>query len=184
VHDGIDQRLADWLEAQPVFFVGTAPLDASGHVNLSPKGNRNEFAVTGPLTVAYLEQTGSGAETIAHLRENGRIVIMACAFDGPPRIVRLHGRGRAVRPGTPEWPELAAGLAARGCDPDGDGVRSIVVVDVERVADSCGFGVPLLSFDGHRTAMEDWSGRKGRDGIAAYQDEKNRISLDGLPALG
>jgi hypothetical protein len=183
IYDGIDERLGAWLEGQPVFFVGTAPLTGDGHINVSPKGNRNELAVIGPRQVAYLEQTGSGVETVAHLRENGRIVVMMCAFAGPPRIVRVHGRGRAVTPGEAEWPELRGALATRGCDPDGPGVRSIIVVDVTRIADSCGYGVPLMAFTSHRPTMDEWSDRKGVDGIAAYKDEKNRFSLDGLPGL-
>jgi hypothetical protein len=183
IHDAIDERLTAWLEAQPVFFVATAPLAADGHVNVSPKGNRHELAVLGPKTVAYLDQTGSGAETLAHLRENGRIVLMACAFTGPPRIVRLHGEGRAVVPGDGSWPGLASQLAARGADPGGPGARSIIKVEVDRVADSCGYGVPLMAFEDHRDMMNDWSARKGPQGIAAYQAEKNRSSIDGLPAL-
>lgn len=179
----ITERLAQWLEAQPVFFVASAPSGAGGHVNLSPKGNRNELAVLGPTSLAYLDQTGSGAETIAHIRENGRLVVMACAFSGPPRIVRFHGQARVVRPGEPEWDGLAAAVRQRGGAPDAVGVRSIVVLEVERVADSCGYGVPLMALEGHRPTMEEWAARKGTDGIAAYQEEKNGYSIDGLPAL-
>jgi hypothetical protein len=182
-YHSVDQRLKDWLEAVPVFFVATAPLAGDGHVNLSPKGNRRELVVLGPHAVAYLDQTGSGAETIAHLKENGRIVLMACAFNGPPRIVRLHGLGRAVIPGYGDWDELAAKLAAGGAGLDGPGVRSIIHIDVTRVADSCGYGVPLMAFESHRGAMDEWSRRKGPDGIAAYQAEKNGLSIDGLAAL-
>ena len=183
-YEGVDARLAEWLQAQPVFFVGTAPSGSAGHVNVSPKGNRGELAVVSPSTVAYLDQTGSGAETIAHLRENGRLVIMACAFSGPPRIVRLHGRGRAVFPGDGEWAGLAEWVRSAGGDPDGVGTRSIVVLEVERVADSCGYGVPLMAFEGHRTRMDEWASRKGADGIAQYQADKNASSIDDLPALG
>jgi hypothetical protein len=183
IHEVIDETLTAWLEAQPVFFVATAPLAAAGHVNVSPKGNRHELAVLGPKTVAYLDQTGSGAETLAHLRENGRIVLMACAFTGPPRIVRLHGQGRVVMPGDDSWPALASHLAARGADPAETNARSIITVEVDRVADSCGYGVPLMAFEEHRDTMNEWSARKGPEGIAAYQAEKNRSSIDGLPAL-
>lgn len=182
-YDAIDTRLAGWLQAQPIFFVGTAPLDASGHVNVSPKGNRGELVVLDEQRVAYLEQTGSGVETIAHLQENGRIVVTWCAFDGAPRIVRVHGRGRVVRPEEDGWVELAAAFRAVGGDPDGCGVRSAIVVDVERVADSCGFGVPLMTFTAHRPAMDKWSEGKGAEGIAAYQATKNARSIDGLPGL-
>ncbi|MHB8505979.1 MAG: pyridoxamine 5'-phosphate oxidase family protein [Acidimicrobiales bacterium] len=183
VHDGIDERLASWMESQPVFFVGTAPLAGDGHVNVSPKGNRGELAVVGPRRVAYLEQTGSGVETLAHLQDNGRIVIMLCAFGGPPRIVRIHGRGHAVTTAEADWPLLGDAFRARGGDPDGVGVRSIVVVDAERIADSCGYGVPLMQFQAHRTTMDEWAGRKGAVGISEYQAEHNRASVDGLPGV-
>lgn len=183
IYDGIDQRLATWLEGQPVFFVGTAPLSAEGHINVSPKGNRKELAVLGQYEVAYLDQTGSGIETVAHLGENGRIIVMACAFSGPPRIVRIHGRGEAVTPGNPGWDELASKLEAKGADSSATGVRCIIRIAVERVADSCGYGVPLMSFERHRDALDKSADRKGLDGIAAYQQEKNTHSIDGLPGL-
>src|SRR5208282_64317 len=154
-----------------VFFVATAPLSADGMVNCSPKGNRGEFAVLGPTTVAYLDQTGSGVETIAHLRENGRVVLMFCAFAGPPRIVRLHGRGRIVPADSPEFGALASTFERAA----GAGARSIVVVDVTRIADSCGYGVPLMSFGEHRATMDQWANRKGREGIREYWSEKNRV---------
>ena len=138
-YDRIDERLAAWLGDQPVFFTATAPLADDGHINCSPKGNRGEFVVLGDTSVAYVDQTGSGVETIAHLAENGRIVIMFCAFAGPPRIVRLHGAGRAVPVGTDGFDDLSRQFPR----PCGVGVRSIVVVSVERIADSCGYGVPL-----------------------------------------
>lgn len=178
-YDTIDERLAAWLEEQPVFFVATAPLAGDGHVNCSPKGNRQELKVAGGRQVMYLDQTGSGIETLAHLEENGRIVLMFCAFTGPPRIVRLHGRGRAVPPGSAEF----ASLAGRFPGAAGPGVRDVVVVDVDRVADSCGYGVPLMTFEGHRSKMDEWSERKGRDGIVDYWAEKNAASIDGLPGM-
>lgn len=178
-YDGIDDRLAAWIESQPVFFVATAPLAAEGHVNCSPKGNRQELRVVGPRRVAYLDQTGSGIETIAHLGENGRIILMFCAFEGPPRIVRVHGRGRAVPRGEPEFAELA-GWFPRSA---GVGVRSVVVTDAERVSDSCGYGVPLMTFAGHRPTMDQWAERKGSGGIRTYWADKNAASLDGLPGM-
>lgn len=177
--DAIDDRLATWLTGQPVFFVATAPLAADGHVNCSPKGNRDELVVLDSRRIAFLDQTGSGVETIAHLQENGRIVVMWCAFEGPPRIVRVHGSGCAVRPGEPVF----AGLADRFPGGDGPGVRSVIVVDVERVSDSCGYGVPRMGFEGHRRTMDKWVERKGADGIAAYQSAHNARSLDGLPGV-
>lgn len=178
-YDTIDDRLANWMEAQPVFFVATAPLAADGHVNCSPKGNRQEFAVLDGSRVMYLDQTGSGIETVAHLKENGRIVVMFCAFSGPPRIVRLHGRGRAVLAGSAEFDSLRSRFPGAS----GPGVRGVVVVDVDRVADSCGYAVPLMSFDTHRTVLDEWSDRKGRDGVVRYWSEKNSTSLDGLPGV-
>jgi hypothetical protein len=175
----IDGPLAEWLVAQPMFFISTAPLSDEGFINCSPKGNRNEFAVLGPQRVAYLDQTGSGIETIAHLRENGRIVVMFCSFSGPPRIVRLHGVGRSVVRDAPEFEALAElfpGASAVG-------VRSIILVEVKRVSDSCGFGVPLMHFDDHRPTMEQWANRKGVDGIRDYWSEKNRRSIDDLEGL-
>lgn len=173
----IDDALRDWLAAQHVFFVATAPSGDDGHVNCSPKGG-DSFAVLGPLRVAYLDRVGSGVETIAHVRQNGRIVLMWCAFEGAPRIVRLHGRGRIVRPGDAEYAELRRAFAGPEL-----GVRAIVLVDVTRVGDSCGFGVPLLRHEGPREVMNAWAEKKGADGVAAYIREKNAQSLDGLPAL-
>lgn len=178
-YDVIDERLAAFVESQPVFFVATAPLAADGFVNCSPKGNRGELAVVGPKQIAYLDQTGSGVETIAHLRENGRIVIMLCAFEGPPRIVRFHGRGDVVAVGSPGYEELAPSFPGA----HGVGVRAIVTVEVSRVADSCGYGVPVMDFSRHRSTMDEWAERKGADGIHAYQVEKNGHSLDGLAGL-
>lgn len=179
IYESIDGRLADWIQKQPVFFVATAPLAGDGHVNCSPKGNRRELLVTGDRQVMFLDQTGSGIETVAHLQENGRIVVMLCAFDGQPRIVRLHGRGRAVLAGDADFP------SARRRFPGGEGVgvRSVVVVDVERISDSCGYGVPLMPFEDHRRTMDEWASRKGRDGIGEYWAEKNAFSLDGLPGV-
>ncbi len=178
-YEAIDGRLAEWLRSQPVFFVSTAPLDSDGLINCSPKGNRDEFAVLDERTVAYLDQTGSGIETIAHLQENGRIVLMFCAFDGPPRIVRLHGRARSVPVDASEFADLAAHFAGG----DGVGVRSVIVVDVGRVADSCGYGVPLMSFVQHRPTMDEWSSRKGPEGIREYWAQQNAASIDDLPGL-
>ncbi len=178
-YDRIDDRTAQWLEDQPLFFVATAPMDGDGLVNCSPKGNRHEFAVLSDRTVAYLDQTGSGVETIAHLRENGRIVLMFCALDGPARIIRLHGRGRPVFAGSEEFDRLLERFPGGR----GTGVRSVIEVEVHRIADSCGYGVPILSFDRHRSTLEEWSTRKGRDGIRQYWLDKNAASLDDLPGM-
>jgi hypothetical protein len=177
--DGIDQTLSEWLTNQPVLFVSTAPLNPEGSVNCSPKGNRDEFAVVDERTVAFLDQTGSGVETIAHLLENGRIVLMFCAFSGPPRIVRLHGKGRVVLPDDAEFDEFASRFPGGA----GPGVRSVIVVAVRRVSDSCGYGVPLMTLEGHRRTMDQWSIRKGRDGIRQYWAEKNATSIDGISGI-
>jgi catechol 2,3-dioxygenase-like lactoylglutathione lyase family enzyme len=179
VFDEIDDRIAAFVCGQPIFFVATAPLDAAGSVNCSPKGNRGEFAVVGPHEVAYLDQTGSGSETIAHLRENGRIVLMFCAFEGPPRIVRFHGTGTCIRADDPTFADLAQHFDA----PDGVGVRSIIDVTVTRVSDSCGYAVPLMTFEQHRPTLDQWSTRKGAEGVRSYWSTHNRHSIDGLPSL-
>lgn len=176
-YEEIDDRLARFLGRQHVFFVATAPSGHDGHVNLSPKGLDGTFAVLDPKTVAYLDLTGSGVETIAHLRENGRIVVMFCAFDGPPRIVRLHGRGEAVPAVDARFSDLAGRFPAR------PGIRSVIVVSVERISDSCGYGVPLMRFESERDQLDRWAERKGPDGIARYQATKNAESIDGLPGL-
>jgi hypothetical protein len=186
VFERIDERLRDWIGAQALFFVGTAPLDADGHVNVSPKGPIGSLRVLDERTVAYLDVTGSGAETIAHLRENGRIAIMLCAFEGPPRILRIHGRGEVVAPEEDRFDALLerAGFEDPGAE---EARRAIVLVEVDRIADSCGYGVPLMSYEGRRPHMEKWAEKKlrvgGPDAILAYQTEKNVESIDGLPAL-
>jgi hypothetical protein len=177
-YDVIDGRLRDWVEAQHVFFVGTAPLSADGHVNVSPRGLRDTFRVVDDRTVAWLDLTGSGAETIAHLRENGRIVVMFCAFEGPPNIVRLHGRGRVVTPGDDGWAEHVARFPESHA-----GVRAVIVVDVTRITDSCGFSVPTLAFEGERDLLDRTNERKGEQFLVGYRAKKNAVSIDGLPAL-
>lgn len=172
----LDEKIRAFIARQQMFFVATAPASVDGLINLSPKG-LDSFAVLDGRTVAYLDFVGSGAETIAHLRENGRIVIMFCAFQGPPMIVRLHGRGEVVEPQDAEF----ASLRARFDSPMSG--RSIIRVHVERIADTCGFGVPRYTFEGHRTQLTDWCAGKGDAALETYQQEKNAKSLDGLPAL-
>jgi hypothetical protein len=187
VFDGIDEKLGRWISEQQLFFVATAPSGDGGHVNCSPKGPIESLRVLGTRRVAYLDLVGSGAETIAHLRENGRIVVMLCAFQGRPRIVRLHGRGRYVLPGDPEFDDLNAAFDIRDAYTTGPAQRSVVVVDVERIADSCGYGVPLMEPAGDRPQQALWVERKlakgGPDAIAAYRATYNVRSIDGLPAL-
>ncbi len=172
----IDDALAQFMRAQPVFFVASAPLSAEGHVNLSPKG-LDTFRILGPGSVAYLDLTGSGVETIAHVKENGRIVIMFCAFDGPPRILRLHGRARAIELNHPDFTELATHFLP---DPS---ARAIIVVDVTRISTSCGYGVPLMKYESERPQMAAWAQKKGPEGLKEYRREKNARSLDNLPGF-
>jgi hypothetical protein len=187
VFEGIDQRLERWIAAQPMYFVGTAPLDPDGHVNLSPKGPIGTLRVLGPSRVAYLDFVGSGAETLAHLRENGRIVIMLCAFSGPPRILRLHGRGSMVAAGDAGFDELLSSCGFASVDGVPEARRSIVTVSVDRIADSCGYGVPLMDYQGRREHMDLWAAKKlrvgGPEALLDYQREKNSVSIDGLPAV-
>jgi hypothetical protein len=172
----INQVLAQFIQAQPVFFVGTAPLAATAHINLSPKG-LDTFRILGPKKIAYLDIFGSGVETIAHLRENGRIVLMFCAFQGAPKVLRLHGHGRPVEPHEAEFAALLAHF------PVYEGTRAIIAVDVTRVSDSCGYGVPRLLFEAERTELPAWCHKRGIEGLKAYRREKNRLSIDGLQGV-
>lgn len=171
----ITPELSAWIGEQRLFFVATAPLAGAGHVNCSPKGG-DSFRVLGPLEVAYLDFTGSGAETAAHLRENGRIVLLFCAFEGAPKIVRLHGKGEVLESDHPDY----GGLLGRF--PSNPGTRSVIRIAVERVSVSCGFSVPMFDFAGPRDVLDRWASGQGEAGLRAYREEKNRCSLDGLPA--
>jgi len=175
VFDSIDERLAEWIRSQHIFFVATAPTEA-GHVNLSPKG-LSSFQILAPTEVAYLDLVGSGAETLAHLRQNGRITFMFCAFEGPPKILRLYGEGRVLEPGDAEFEALLPRF------PRYQATRAIIRARLTRIADSCGYGVPKLAYQGERTQLYDWAERKGAEGLRRYQLENNRSSIDGLPAL-
>ncbi len=165
-----------WIENQKVFFVSTAPLDQQGHINCSPKG-LDSLRILSENKVVYQDLTGSGVETIAHLQENGRMVIMFCAFEGPPKIMRLHGIGEVVLPADAEFSNYQELFPSR------IGVRSYIVLHVHRVSDSCGYGVPLMDFKSDRDVMIKWADHKGEAGVAAYQQQKNLNSIDGLPAL-
>jgi len=175
-HTEIDDALAAFLTAQHVFFIGTAPAGGDGHVNVSPKGH-DSFRILDGRTVAYLDLTGSGVETIAHLRDNGRITFLFCAFEGPPKIVRLYGRGEVLRAGDADFAALAPRF------PSPPGARAIIRVRLDRIADSCGYSVPRYAYDGERRQLLDWAERKGADGLATYRREKNATSIDGLPGL-
>jgi hypothetical protein len=171
----ITADLQRFIEAQPLFFVATAPLAPDGHVNVSPKG-LDGLRILAPDRVAYLDLTGSGNETAAHLHENARITLMLCAFSGPPRIVRLYGRGRTVLPTAAEWSALQPHF------PDLPGARHIVLIDVERVQTSCGFGVPLMGDARPRDTLVKWAAAKGAEKLTQYRADRNAVSIDGLPA--
>lgn len=176
LYEQIDSGLQAFIETQKMFFVATAPLDAAGHINLSPKG-LDTLRVLDANTVAYLDHVGSGAETIAHLKENRRIVVMFCAFEGRPRIVRLHGQGEVLEP------ECADHERLRPLFPPNPAGRAIILLALDRISDSCGFGVPLYAFQGERPQLAAWADHKGSDGLRQYQTEKNETSIDGLPAV-
>ena len=182
VYACIDAKLASFIEAQPLFFVGTAPLAGDGLVNVSPKGTRGTFKVLDAHTFAYLDLTGSGVETVAHLRENGRICVMFCAFDGGPNIVRLHGTGRIVFREDPGFEDAIAAFGEAGAARRPQ-ARAVILVDVARVSDSCGYAVPKMVFAEERDVLDSWSRTRGPDKLVEYRAAKNATSLDGLPAL-
>ncbi|MBE9004926.1 pyridoxamine 5'-phosphate oxidase family protein [Fortiea sp. LEGE XX443] len=172
--DSITEELQEFIAAQNLFFVSTAPLSSTGHVNLSPKG-LDCFRILSPHRVAYLDLTGSGNETSAHLQENGRITLMFCAFAEQPRILRLYGTGYTILPSSPDWESIYSVL------PQIPGTRQIIVADIKRVQSSCGFGVPLYEYQSQRQILVDWASKKGKQGVQEYQQQKNCISIDGLP---
>ena len=176
VFDGIDEVLATWIASQPMWFVASAPLDAGGWVNVSPRGH-DSFSVLGSHRVGWVDYTGSGVETIAHLRENGRVCVMFASFDRRPRIVRLHGYGVVALPGDPDFEDVVAR------HPKHPSTRAVVTVEVERVSDSCGYGVPVMDVVGERDLLRLGAEKRGPTGLSAYRAEKNAISIDGLPGL-
>lgn len=178
VHEKIDDKLRTFILAQHIFFVATAPLDGSGRVNLSPKGLAGSLVVPGAHRVAYLDYGGSGAETIAHLRENGRITLMFAAFEGPPTIVRLYGRGRAIFAGDAGFDELRAEFPVRH-----NRLRAIIDVEVDRVQDSCGYAVPYMEYREDRDRLTATWAHKEPAAAATYWAAKNPRSIDGLPAM-
>jgi len=176
VFESINETIAEFIQAQQMFFVGTAPLSGDGHVNLSPKG-LDSFRILDDLTVAYLDVAGSGVETVAHVLENGRIVLMFCAFSGAPKIVRLHGVGEVVAPGHADFGELSQLFD------EVPGLRSIIRVRCTRVSDSCGWGVPLYDYAGQRTQLIDAWEQRGEERVQQSIRERNNVSIDGLPAF-
>jgi predicted pyridoxine 5'-phosphate oxidase superfamily flavin-nucleotide-binding protein len=182
-YERIDGRLREFIEAQPMFFTATAPLAGDGTINLSPKGLVGSFAVVDDRTVAYLDFAGSNAETIAHLRENGRITVMWCAFQGPPNIVRVHGRGEPVFRDDPRWAELMAYFPA--IDVTRHGLRAIIVVRAELIRDTCGYAVPFMSYDADRDLHGKRFAREDDESLSEYFAGKPHVgvSIDGLPGL-
>jgi hypothetical protein len=176
IYDEITPEIGAWLTRQKMFFVATAPSGSEGHINCSPKG-LDTFRILSPQRVGYLDLTGSGAETIAHIRDNGRLVFMFCALEGAPQIVRLHGRATVVRPQSPEWDALAPEF------PELPGARSIIVADITRIADSCGYSIPRYTFVEPRDSLLKLAAKRGPEGVAAAQQRNNVRSIDGLPAL-
>jgi hypothetical protein len=184
LYETLTPELIAWIERQHLFFAATAPGNG-GHVNCSPKG-LDTLRVLDPLTVVYLDLTGSGVETIAHLRNNGRIVLMFCAFEGPPKILRIHGRGSAVQQGSDGFEDLLQHFLPLA-PPLLASARSVIRIDVERIADSCGYGVPLMEYTGERRQLAEWTDNRlrkhGAGAIRQYQIEKNSASIDHLPGI-
>jgi len=173
-HESILPAHQEFIKKQHLFFVCTAPLDANGHINISPKG-LDTFRVLSEKKVAYMDFIGSGNETSAHTLENGRITFMFCAFQGPPNILRLYGKGYTVLPGTDQWEEYAPHFNLH------PSTRQIIVAEIDLVGTSCGYGVPLYEYAGERKILFDWAEKKGEDGLSNYIQSKNLQSLDGLP---
>jgi hypothetical protein len=176
VYPALDESIRQFIHSQSVFFVGTAPLAARGHINVSPKG-LDTLRILGPTTIAYLDLTGSGVETVAHLKENSRITLMFCAFAGPPKILRVYGQGRVVEPFDAEFPALSKHFTLF------EGMRTIIEIEITRIADSCGYGVPLLKYEKDRDQLTAWTRNRGPERLKAYRKEKNSHSVDGLPGL-
>ena len=173
--DAIDDKLAQWLQAQPVFFVATAPRSDHGLVNLSPKGLAGTFSVIDDHTVAYLDLTGGENETAAHLAQNERLTLMFCSFDEKPLIVRLYGKGRTIRPQDPEWMEM------HSLFPTYPGERQIVVLHIESVMSTCGFAVPFFEYKGDRPKLNEWAQSMGVERLDEYRHARNENSIDGYP---
>src|SRR5947209_19691089 len=173
-YDHITPTLQSFIQAQPLFFVATAPLSEHGHVNLSPKGY-DTFRILSPHQVAYLDLTGSGNETSAHLAENVRITFLFCAFRGTPQILRLYGKGETVLPGAERWEELVAQFQSY------PGIRQIILASIHMVHTSCGYGVPLMELQQDRETLTRWATSKGEEGLVDYRGANNSKSLDGLP---
>ncbi len=175
-HEKLTEDLQQWIHKQHMFFVATSPLAADGMINCSPKG-LDSFRILDGHTVAYIDLTGSGVETISHLKENGRVVIMFCAFEGAANILRLYGTGEVVEPHQSEFEPLTALF------PMYEGVRAIIRIHVNKIIDACGYSVPLYTYERQRDTLIKWTENKSADELRAYQQQKNLQSLDGLTGL-
>jgi hypothetical protein len=171
----LTEKHRTFIGRQRIFFAASAAPGA--RVNISPRG-ADAFAIIDDHTVAYLDRTGSGNETSAHLKADGRLTIMFCAFDGPPNILRLYGRGEVLRRGAPTYEKLVESAFA-GLEPTG--ARQIVRLDIDLVQTSCGYGTPLFDYRGERPSLDNWSDSKGEEGLEAYRRENNLVSIDGMP---
>jgi len=176
VYEALSDPMINWIQKQQLFFVGTAPLSEAGHINISPKG-LDTLRILSPITLAYLDLTGSGIETIAHIRENKRVVLMFCAFEGAPKIVRVHGQGKIYQPGDTDFETLIRHF------PSYRNQRAIIHITATRISDSCGYGVPLYAYEGQRDVLDKWAASKSDEAIQSYQAQKNATSIDGLPGL-
>jgi hypothetical protein len=176
IFDTITPELQKWIEKQKMFFVATAPLSSEGHINCSPKG-LDSFRIIDARTVAYQDLTGSGIETIAHIKENKRIVLLFCAFNGPPKIVRLHGAGEAITPGHNDFEFLSSLFPYRR------GTRAYIRIQLNRISDSCGYAVPLYEFVKDRDVLDKWAETKTDEGLEEYRATKNAVSIDGMKGL-
>ena len=177
MHDGLDDALVEWIGRQHLFFGATAASAVDGTVNLSPKGTDGTLVVIDRNRLAYLDLTGSGIETVAHVRDNARITLMWCAFEGPPRIVRVHGAGRVVTPGDEDWDQMVGLFESR------PGQRAVIEITARRVSDSCGYSVPKMDFVADRTRLDEWAAARSEAELADYRAAKNSTSIDGLPGL-
>jgi hypothetical protein len=172
----ISQPLREWIEKQKMFFVATAPLSGEGHINCSPKG-LDSFRIITPTQIAYQDLTGSGIETVAHIKENGRIVIMFCAFEGPPKILRLHGTGQVIEMSHPDFDSMGKHFSERM------GVRAYIRIDLTRISESCGYSIPLYKYEKDRDVLDKYIAAKGEDGLKTYRAAKNLQSIDGIGGL-
>ena len=173
----LDSSQIAFIRKSPLFFVATAPLSSDGHINCSPRPVDSRFFVNSASEIGWLDLVGSGVETVAHLKENGRIVAMFCSFSEQPQVLRIHGTGQVFEPGHVRFEEITSG------SPYEPGVRAVIIIRIERVSTSCGYGVPMMNFVSHRSTIDEWLELKGTKGLDAYKRKNNSSSIDGLDGL-